>query len=347
MLALLILALLGIFCYIVVYDVETTGPAPAVDRVVQIAISKLDADAKLTPLFVSLIDPEIPIPASATAVHGITDADVEDAPTMVGMAVEIIPHFTDAEAVLTYNGTKFDNVVLDQEFTRLNLNFSVAALPQVDAMRLLEHVEPRNLSSVYSRLFGQELDGAHDADVDVAATAEIFGELLQRGGLQELSAKDLAVLLSGGNVTGCGRFKWSPDHQVIIAFGKHKNRPFLEALREDPQYFGWMKSADPREYSWLTADIRKIISIGEFHIDDEHNFRLNIGELYGTPEHDCLEHLAFALAVEGDEDGMFEFESARCVICAADCTADYFIADAPEPDEDGFDDWSLIDERGE
>ena len=57
-------------------DAETTGLGPA-DQVVEIAV----VDVQGRPLYHSLVKPTIPIPADATAIHGITDADVAGAPT--------------------------------------------------------------------------------------------------------------------------------------------------------------------------------------------------------------------------------------------------------------------------
>ena len=56
-------------------DVETTGINPYSDRVVELSILRIHPDG--TEEYKShRVNPEVPIPVGATAVHGITDADV-------------------------------------------------------------------------------------------------------------------------------------------------------------------------------------------------------------------------------------------------------------------------------
>lgn len=63
-----------------VVDVETTGLSPTRDRVVEMACVQVDA-GRITGQWSTLVNPGGPIPAFATAIHGITDEDVADAPS--------------------------------------------------------------------------------------------------------------------------------------------------------------------------------------------------------------------------------------------------------------------------
>jgi DNA polymerase-3 subunit epsilon len=68
---------------IAVVDTETTGLFPGRDRLVEIAVMLLEVDAATGRLvrrletYQELNDPGMPIPAMATAIHGITDAMVK------------------------------------------------------------------------------------------------------------------------------------------------------------------------------------------------------------------------------------------------------------------------------
>ncbi len=62
-----------------VVDVETTGFDPRVDRVVEMACVTVE-NGRVVETWSTLVDPEMPIPAYATRVHGITDRDVARAP---------------------------------------------------------------------------------------------------------------------------------------------------------------------------------------------------------------------------------------------------------------------------
>src|SRR5690349_10646944 len=73
-----------------VIDTETTGRDPARgDRIVEIAIVHFDR-GEVTARHALLVDPGIPIPAEASAVHGISDADVKGKPKWDAVAKEII-----------------------------------------------------------------------------------------------------------------------------------------------------------------------------------------------------------------------------------------------------------------
>ena len=59
-----------------VFDCETTGTDVRTDEIVSLALIRLDRDGVETARFTSLVRPSRPIPAEATAVHGIADEDV-------------------------------------------------------------------------------------------------------------------------------------------------------------------------------------------------------------------------------------------------------------------------------
>ena len=70
---------------IVFFDLETTGTNIAADRIVEIAYLKVHPNGNEESKSLR-INPERPIPAECTAVHGITDEDVKDCPTFKQVA---------------------------------------------------------------------------------------------------------------------------------------------------------------------------------------------------------------------------------------------------------------------
>ena len=64
---------------IIFFDLETTGINVAKDRIVEISLIKILPNGKEDQI-TKRINPEMPIPAEVTEIHGITDADVADAP---------------------------------------------------------------------------------------------------------------------------------------------------------------------------------------------------------------------------------------------------------------------------
>ena len=64
-------------------DTETTGLDTTLARVVQIgAIGMLGSQIEADRAFETLVNPGVPIPAATSAIHGIRDGDVQDAPTV-------------------------------------------------------------------------------------------------------------------------------------------------------------------------------------------------------------------------------------------------------------------------
>ena len=320
--------------FAIAYDVESTGKSPMTDRIVQICLTRIDSDGQRTVLINTLVNPQMPISEGATKVHRITDADVADAPTFAQIASQLESFFDEAEAVIGYNSTKFDNTMLDEEFLRNNINFSVSSKPQIDIKRLLEHVEPRDLNSVSERYLGRTIEGAHDASVDVEATLDIMDRLKEIGNMTSMRVADVAVALNNGSITGDGRIVWD-EERATIAFGKLDGEPLFDAVRADRRYFDWIiNTADPGEYTWITRDLCNCIRMA-IHAPDEDTMNEVISERYGHPPHDCEEHIDITQNVYPNEDGYDVEEWAFCSICSKDMSLyvqemyeDY------EPDED-------------
>ena len=66
-----------------VIDLETTGTDIRTDRIVEISVIRVDPCGDREHR-TRRINPGVPIPPDATAVHGISDADVADQPTFAG-----------------------------------------------------------------------------------------------------------------------------------------------------------------------------------------------------------------------------------------------------------------------
>ena len=74
---------------LVILDLETTGTDPQKDRIVEISLLKIALDGTQEH-WTSRVNPGIPIPKEATAVHGVTDADVADEPSFEQLADSVL-----------------------------------------------------------------------------------------------------------------------------------------------------------------------------------------------------------------------------------------------------------------
>ena len=74
------------------FDLETTGLDVVSSRVVQIALLQVLEDGSSRE-WETLVNPGVPIPPATTAIHGITDEDVKDAPRFEEIAEALLPYF--------------------------------------------------------------------------------------------------------------------------------------------------------------------------------------------------------------------------------------------------------------
>ena len=106
---------------IVFFDLETTGLNLTHDRIVEVSIIKVMPNGEEIRR-TRRINPEMPIPAEATALHHITDDDVKDAPVFRQVAKDLARIFEGSD-IAGFNSNRFDIPMLDQEFQRADVDF--------------------------------------------------------------------------------------------------------------------------------------------------------------------------------------------------------------------------------
>jgi DNA polymerase III epsilon subunit-like protein len=163
-----------------VFDCETTGIDPAEDEIVSLALICLDPDGVETSRFTTLVRPSRPIPAEATAVHGIADEDVAGALPFSALTERLVRVLGDA--VFVAHNASFDLGMLHHAFAREGIVYRPGAVAcTLEAFRLLEPLaENHRLQSICDRR-GVVLADAHDAMNDVCATAALLRVLLDEG----------------------------------------------------------------------------------------------------------------------------------------------------------------------
>ena len=97
---------------IVFLDTETTGTNVYSDRIIEIAAIRLNPDGTEKKGFTRL-NPGIPIPAEAVAIHKITDKDVADKPKFADVAEKLMA-FLDGCDFAGYNIKRFDLPILEE-----------------------------------------------------------------------------------------------------------------------------------------------------------------------------------------------------------------------------------------
>lgn len=228
---------------IVFFDLETTGLDIANDRIVEIAYIKVYPNGN-EESFTYRINPGMPIPADATAVHGITDEDVKDCPTFKEMAKKIAADFKGAD-LAGYNSARFDLPMLAEEFLRADIDIDLSTRKMVDVQTIFHKKEQRTLSAAYKFYCKADLTDAHAAMADTQATYEILkAQLDVYPDLQNDMAFLADYTCTSKNVDFAGRIVYNDKGVEVINFGKYKGQPVADVLQNDPGYYGWIMGAD-------------------------------------------------------------------------------------------------------
>lgn len=226
-----------------VFDLETTGVNTSTDRILEISIHKVWPNGK-SETRTHRINPLIPIPATSTAIHGISDADVANEPTFEELAPNLFIFLNDCD-LAGFNSNKFDVPLLIEEFHRVGYDFDVTARNLIDVQNIFHKKEPRTLVAAYKFYCDKDLSNAHSAEADTLATYEILEAQLSK--YTDLSRKpdELSKFTTMHNALDlAGRFVKNDKGIAIFNFGKHKGTAVTEVLTKEPQYYAWMMRGD-------------------------------------------------------------------------------------------------------
>lgn len=256
---------------LIVFDLETTGLDFIRDRIIQISYIKVSPDGteERENIFVN---PEKPIPHEVVELTGITNDDVNDAPTFKALAPQLSEKFKGCDFA-GYNSNHFDIPMLAEEFLRAGIDFDFSKVRLIDAQTIFHKMERRNLAAAYKFYCGRKMEEnftAHRADEDTEATYRVLmGELDKYApGVQEepdrVLENDMDCLAEfskqNDNVDFAGRIVWKSlvgadgkpvldadgkEQKVeVFNFGKYKGRPVADVLRTDIGYYSWMMGGD-------------------------------------------------------------------------------------------------------
>lgn len=152
-------------------DVETASRYVR-GSICQIAVVRYSGDS-FEPVYSSLVNPEIPFDPFCTAIHGISEKDVQQAPVMAEMLYEIIPYLLSYE-VIAHNAA-FDMSAIMAAMKEscvdpIDIKYGCTLCA---ARRIYHGLMPSfSLPNVCAHL-GVDFANHHDATADAVACAEI------------------------------------------------------------------------------------------------------------------------------------------------------------------------------
>lgn len=246
---------------IVFFDLETTGTDIINDRIVEIAYHKVSPNGREETKTIR-INPGIPIPPGATAIHGISDADVAQCPTFKEVAKEIARDIEGCD-LGGYNSNRFDIPLLAEELLRAEVDIDLMKRKMVDVQVIFHKMEQRTLSAAYKFYCNKELTDAHSAEADTIATYEVLQAQLDRYPELKNDIEFLAQFTAyTNNADFAGRIIFDEKGEEIFNFGKYKGRKVSEVLSSDTGYYGWMMNSD---FSLHTKKILTSIKLRNFN----------------------------------------------------------------------------------
>lgn len=237
-----------------VIDLETTGLNPDQDRIIEIAILKILPDGE-TVKYVKRLNPQIPIPAEATAVHGIRNQDVAGEPSFQKVAHEMADLLKECD-LAGFNVLKYDLRLLRREFERSGIDFSTKDRAIVDAKQIYHSKERRDLEAACRFYLDEEHVHAHTALDDVLATWRVLNAQLARYSDLPRDPAGLDRIFNDVRfVDSDGKFEWR-GLNAAFSFGKYRGRILQEIAKEDPEYLSWIaeKGDFPKEAKRIARD---------------------------------------------------------------------------------------------
>jgi len=244
---------------LVVMDLETTGTWIEKDKIVEIAMVKIDPDGKKE-TYLKRLNPGIVIPPAVSKLIGITNEDVKSCPHFRDAAQDILAFIGHCD-LAGFNANRFDFPLLERECAEAGLKFDWQNRNRYDAQKVFHLNHKRDLTAAYQFYCQKELKDAHSALADVEATLEILERQIENYGQ---GSHEIDVLSQFNYMTldeyydDEKRFRWW-NGKLYLMFGKYARKASLQDVaQKDPKYLEWIVGADfSEQVKTLAADALK------------------------------------------------------------------------------------------
>lgn len=225
----------------VAFDIETTDIDKAKCHIIQFSAVKFDDDFNIIDTYSTYVKPigNYSISIGAFLKHRITCEFLEDKPTFIDVALNIIRFFEDCD-ILTYNGTSFDIPILYRHFKDCGLDWDPTTINCYDACAEERRRNSNTLENTFKRYTGKTMEEAdltaHDALSDVKATIEVFKHQQNNTeyGPEEMLTIDNFISTKdfNGKMLPC------------FNYGKYAGVPVSYVAAKDKGYIAWIKMAE-------------------------------------------------------------------------------------------------------
>ena len=180
--------------------------------------------------------------------HGITDGDVAGRPPFPGIAPRLAT-FLDGCDLAGFGIARFDLPLLEAEFARAEIGFSIADRRVVDALSIFHDRERRDLSAAVEFYTGRPIEDAHSAlsptpraHSTCSAGSSSATLTSPRSSTSSTASRARDAATRRGSIR---RDAWCGAHgEILIRFGRYNGRTLAEVAGEDPGYLEWILGQD-------------------------------------------------------------------------------------------------------
>ncbi len=221
-------------------DIEATGLNVETDRIVELSVCKLFPDGTRE-VKTRRFNPEMPIPAKSTEIHGITDDDVKDLPNFAYTAKGLFK-LLDGCDIAGFASNLFDVPMLYFEFLRVGIEWDYTHFYMIDAGNIFKIQEARTLEAAVKFYTGKDHQNAHSAEADTLATVDVFLAQLERYEDLPNELGELALYSNYGNkiLDISGKFTYDDKGDIVFNFGTHRTKKVTDELG----FVQWMTTKD-------------------------------------------------------------------------------------------------------
>jgi DNA polymerase-3 subunit epsilon len=247
---------------LIFFDLETTGLHVKNDRIVELALIKVTPQGDVLER-VRRFNPGMPIPPEATAIHGITDADVANEAPFCARA-KALHEMMEGCDLAGFNIRRFDLHMLVAEFARCGIRFDLSVRQVIDMQNIFHREEPRDLSAAARFYLARDHEEAHTALGDIRTSAAVLSAQMERyphlprtlDGLHDY-CEEYAPFR-----TEVDRWFSSQEEGRVFRRGKHTGMPLDQVARVEPDYLHWMLGADDMDEDVLAIVREALARVG-------------------------------------------------------------------------------------
>lgn len=236
---------------VVFLKVATTGMEPIDkkdkpgDRIIEISITRIEADRKTVKTGTRLVNPGISIPAEATRINGITDDMVANMPTFDKIAQNLFNFIGDADFA-GFSISNFDLKFLAEEFNRAGVPFLLVGRKIIDLSSIFNQMEKRDFRTAAQRFANQKL-----SDEPISSeTANNIAIHILNGMVSQYSGDERFLNANPESLHGAfyknknsldvqGKILLNKEGRPVFGFGKYEGLVISEILISDPGYCDW------------------------------------------------------------------------------------------------------------